>query len=127
MANVLPLKIVNGQLAQFATGDTIAPAVAPGSGGSLSLTIVEASLGATPNARRSGSFTITSTGMTAGKPVIIRQIEGPYTGKGTRGDEAEMDSINAAGQVLNATTIQCRWESLHRVRGNYKFAYLIGA
>jgi hypothetical protein len=89
------------------------------------LTTVEINLGST--ARRSGNFQISGlSGLTANKPVFIKQAVGPYTGKGTRFDEAEMDSLNVRAKVLNTTTIQCYWSSQYQVRGNFKFDYLIG-
>jgi hypothetical protein len=90
------------------------------------LTTVEKSLGA--SWRRSGNFQITGlSGLTAGKPVSIQQANGPYTGKGTREDEAEMDQLLLTGKVLNTTTIQCYWQSRFQVRGNFKVDYLVGA
>jgi hypothetical protein len=94
---------------------------------SVALKTVEVSLGAAPVARRSGKFQIAVAGLTAGKPVYIQQANGPYTGKGTREDEAEMDQLRVTGKVLDATTIQCFWEADHRVRGNFKFNYLVSA
>ena len=94
-------------------------------GTGLSLTEVEKNLGSTP--KTSGSFQITGlSGLTADDPVLIRQTVGPYTGKGTRADEYELDSINVGGKVANATTIQCYWRSDSWVRGNYKFVYAVG-
>jgi len=98
-----------------------------GGAGSFSLTEVEVSLGSAPNARQSGKFSITTTGLTAGKNLHILQTNGPYTGKGTRADEAEMDQINVSGKTTSTTNIDCYWEAKHRVRGNYKFAYAVSA
>ena len=92
----------------------------------VTLTTVEASLGSVPDAFRSGHFTIAGAGLTTDKPVSIQQANGPYTGKGTRQDEAEMDQVLVTGKVLNPTTIQCYWKSQHRVRGNFKFDYAVG-
>jgi hypothetical protein len=95
---------------------------------SLALTTVELNLGAAPNARRGGHVQITGlAGLTAGKPVLIQQAAGPYTGKGTRADEAEVDMLTLAAKVLNATTIDVYWQSKNRVRGNFKFNYLVSA
>lgn len=66
-------------------------AAPPGGGGGGSATNVEVSLGSTP-ARR-GRFTITDAAITAAPKIFIAQAPGPYTGKGTRADEAEMDRI----------------------------------
>lgn len=105
------------------TGDvTVNAAASP-----VALTTVEVSLVTAPDARCGGRFDIAGAGMTVGKPVLIGQANGPYTGKGTREDEAEMDSINVTAKVLSATVIRCYWESIHRVRGNFKFNYFVGA
>lgn len=98
-----------------------------GAAGSLTLTVAEVSILAAPFARRAGHVQITSSGLTTGKPVLIQQAVGPYTGKGTRADEAEMDRLTCTATVLNATTIDVYWESQHLVRGNYKFAYAVSA
>jgi hypothetical protein len=92
----------------------------------LALTTTEVSLGST--ARRSGKVQITGlAGLTAGKPVLIQQAVGPYTGKGTRADEAEMDALTLSAAVLNATTIDIYWTSRFQVRGNYKVNFLVSA
>jgi len=100
---------------------------APTAEAAVTFISVEVSLGSAPDARRAGSFTITSSGLVTDKPVYIQQANGPYTGKGTRQDEAEMDQLTVTGKVLNATTIQCYWQSQYRTRGNYVFSYLVGA
>lgn len=91
----------------------------------ISLTTVEVSLGSAPDARRSGHFTITNLGI-GGKPVFIQQAVGPYTGKGTRADEAEMDQINITAVQSGAFNVVAYWEAKHRVRGNFKFNYFVG-
>jgi len=98
-----------------------------GAGGSLTLTTVEVDLGTA--ARRAGRFTIAGAGLTVGKPVLINQANGPYTGKGTLVDEAEMDVIAVTGKVLDATTIECFWNAGHKgpVKGNFKFDYAVSA
>ena len=96
----------------------------PAGGTGLSLTEVEKNLGTTP--KRAGKFNITSSGLTTGKHVLITQANGPYTGKGTLTDEAEMDAITATGKVTSATNIECYWRSPTKVKGNVKFAYAVG-
>jgi hypothetical protein len=104
---------------------TIADLPSGGGGGSFTMQSTEIDLGA--NARRSGKFTISGVGMAIGKPVLIQKAVGPYTGKGTRADEAEMDAITATGSVTSATEITAYWQASGPVRGNYKFSYAIGA
>jgi len=90
------------------------------------LTTVEKDLGSVP--RTSGKFTITGlSGLTTNKPVTITQAVGPYTGKGTRADEAEMDGLSVSAVVTSATEITAYWNSARRVKGNFKFNYFVGA
>ena len=97
----------------------------PAAGSASAFTTVEIDLGAVP--RRSGSFTIAGAGMTPGKPVMIQQAAGPYTGKGTLADEAEMDLLQVTASVTSATVITAYFTSPLLVAGNFKFDYLIGA
>lgn len=88
----------------------------------------EVTLLVAPNARRSGNFlTAVGAGLTVGKPVNCWQGPGPYTNKGTRSDEAEMDVLDITGIVETATSIRFYWNSKTRVRGNFKFNFVIGA
>jgi hypothetical protein len=96
-----------------------------GGGGSFAMQSVEINLGAT--ARRSGKFTINGAGLSIGQPVLIQKATGPYTGKGARADEAEMDAITATAAVTSATEITAYWQASGPVRGNIKFNYAIGA
>lgn len=86
---------------------------------------VEKDLG---QAKMSGSFQITGlSGLSVGKPVLINQAAGPYTGKGTLADEAEMDHVSVSGIVTSTSVITAYWNSPTFVSGNFKFNYLIGA
>lgn len=96
-----------------------------GGGGSLTLTTAEVDLGTVP--RNSGSFTITTTGLTSGKAVMMQQAVGPYTGKGTLADEAEMDSLIVSASTTSTTTIVGYWNSPTFVKGNFKFNYVVSA
>jgi len=97
-------------------------------GGGLTLTTVEISLGTPPLGRLAGKFQITGlSGLTVAKPVLIHQANGPYTGKGTLADEAEMDQLTVTGKVISASAIQCYWNSFKKVRGNFKFDYAVSA
>lgn len=97
----------------------------PPGGGSPTFTIVEQNLAAVP--ARSGRFTIAGTGMTIDKPVMISKAVGPYTGKGTRTDEAEMDNLTAQGVVQSSTIIEVFWQAQSPVVGNFKFNYVVSA
>lgn len=97
---------------------------AAGAGTGSAVTNVEVSLGTMPVSN--GSFTITTSGLTVGKFVMITQDGGPYTGKGTYRDEIEMDQVSVSGFISNATTILCNWGCWTKVYGNMKFNYLVG-
>jgi hypothetical protein len=92
---------------------------------SLTLTTVEVNLGTI--SRRGGKFNITTSGLTSGKAVSIMQANGPYTGKGSRTDEAEMDGLTVSGKTTSATNIECFWHTRGFVKGNVKFDYVVGA
>lgn len=75
-----------------------------GGGGGGSATVVEVNVGSTPVA--AGRFSITDAAIGASSKIFIQQAPGPYTGKGTRADEADMDPLwcvaypNGAGQAI---------------------------
>lgn len=78
----------------------------------------------------SGTFDIAGAGLTAGKPVLLQQAAGPYTGKGDQADEAEMDQLCCTGYVVNSTTIRAYWTCQPKcgpVSGNFKFQYAVSA
>jgi hypothetical protein len=64
---------------------------APPAGGGGSATTVEKDLGSTPTWR--GRFTITDAAIGPTSKVLVWQAPGPYTGKGTRADEAELAPV----------------------------------
>lgn len=106
--------------------NTLTVAASGGSGGAASFITVEKDLGSSP--RTAGSFSITGlSGLTIGKPVLITQAVGPYTGKGTLADEAEMDQVSVSASVTAANTITAYWTAMNNVMGNFKFDYLVGA
>lgn len=96
--------------------------------GTFALTTVEKDLGTLP--LYSGTFDITGlSGLTPNAPVLVVQAAGPYTSKGDRQDEAEMDIVNATGYVVDATTIRVYWTCppySGPMSGNVKFNYVVG-
>lgn len=78
-------------------------------GGSVAATTVEVNLGSTPTWR--GKFTITDVLIDATKKVLVWQAPGPYTGKGTRADEADMDRISCIAEPL-AGSASVYWRSV---------------
>lgn len=92
------------------------PIVIPGArgadgaaGGSGSATTVEVNLGATATWR--GKFTITDAAITAAKKLLCWQAPGPYTGKGTRADEAEMAPVNVIAVNPAAGSAEVYWQT----------------
>jgi len=75
---------VTASVASFTGTITIA------GGAGASWTLVEVNLGA---ANWRGKFTVVDAAVSGSSKIIIQQAPGPYTGKGTRADEAEMDPI----------------------------------
>ncbi len=109
----------------FWRGDGTWATPAGGGGGGLTFTTVEIDLGS--KARNSGTFTIAGAGMTAGKPVLIQQAVGPYTGKGDLADETEMDQVTVTAIVTSSTVITGYWRASGPMLGNIKLDYAIGA
>jgi len=105
-------------------GTIIGPFTAGGGGGgSTTFTTIEKNLGAI--ARYQGEFAIVGSGFSVGRPVLISQASGPYTGKGTLADEAA-DMVICNGYVLDASTIRVFWQALRSpLKGNIKFNYAI--
>lgn len=103
--------------------EIVIPTASGGAG--VTLTTVEVNVGSVP--KSGGTFTIAGAALTVGKPVLINQAVGPYTGKGTLPDEAEMDQVNVAASVTGAATITAYWSSARRVKGNFKFNYQVSA
>lgn len=131
------LATVNANVGSFGSGSLV-PVLTVDAKGRITAVSTAAVSGALPalqttevnisaNPRRSGHFTISGSGMTVGKPVSIEQAVGPYTSKGTRADEAEMDRILCSASVTAANLITVYWSSQYKVRGNFKFNYFIGA
>jgi hypothetical protein len=119
---------LSGNVSDVLRGDGTFGTAPAGPSGAPVISTAEVSLGSAPDARRNGHVQITGlAGLTVGKPVFAQQAPGPYTGKGTRADEAEMDGLSFIGRVLSATVIDLYWEAIHRVRGNYKVNYLVSS
>lgn len=91
----------------------------------LTLTTTEVNIGSIPH--KAGTFNIASAGLTVGKPVLVSQANGPYTGKGSRSDEAGMDHLSVGGKVTSATNIECFWSSPTFVKDNFKFDWAVSA
>jgi len=89
-----------------------------------SVALFEKDLGSTP--RYGGTFDYATTGLVAGALIHIEQVAGPYTGKGTREDEAEMDLLDVLAYAADASTLRVYWAAPRDsgpVRGNFRFVY----
>jgi hypothetical protein len=93
---------------------------------------VEVNLGNTPVWR--GKFTVTDGAISTVSKILVWQAPGPYTGKGTRADEAEMQPVQviavqpltgSAGVMWQTPPLLSGNRRLGRVRGNVKFHYQI--
>lgn len=109
---------------------------------SVAWAVTEPNLGSSPVWR--GVFTITDATITTSSKVVVLQAPGPYTGKGTRADEDEMDRIVAVA-TPNAGSATVRWQTfpmsgiairagaaygatrIGKVKGNVKFMYQVAA
>lgn len=127
MADVVPLIIQSGLIRRMQSGDTISSTLAPGSGGTSSApTVFEINLG--PLVRYSGNFTVglVDVNLTIGCTVSIAQAPGPYSGKGTRTDECEMDNIVATAACSVAGDLTVYWGvplDNGPIKGQIKFQY----
>lgn len=81
----------------------------PAGGGGGSATIIETDVGSTPVWR--GKFTITNALISSSSKIFIQQAPGPYTGKGTRADEAEMDPLFIYTEPGSGQAI-AKWQTL---------------
>jgi hypothetical protein len=87
-----------------ATGATGAPG-----GGGGSATTVEKDLGSV--AVSSGKFTITDAAITGTSKVLCWQAPGPYTGKGTRADEAQVAPVKVSAVEPAAGSCTVYWDA----------------
>jgi len=79
------------------------------SGSGATATTVEQNLGATPVWR--GKFTITDAAISATSKVQCWQAPGPYTGKGTLADEAEMQPVQVISVAPATGTAVVYWQT----------------
>ena len=102
------------------------------------VTTVEVNVAAQPV--ETGTFTITDAAITPSTTMTVWQAIGPYTGKGTLADEAEMESVqcvaypasgsatvrwwSADGSALRLTPTPMAWQR-GAILGNVKFNYQI--
>lgn len=84
------------------------PTVAGGGGGG-SATTVEVDLGSTP--KWTGKFTITDAGISGTSKVLCWQAPGPYTGKGTRADEAELQPVSVISVEPGSGSAVVKWQT----------------
>lgn len=96
-------------VADDVAGEEVDVTIAAAPGGSATATTVEVDLGST--ATFTGKFTITDASITAASKVLVWQAPGPYTGKGTRADEAEMQPIQIVSVTPGAGQASVRWQT----------------
>jgi hypothetical protein len=108
------------------TGATGATGATGPTGPSLTLTVVEQDLGFPP--LLGGTFDITGlSGLTPNDDVLVVQLSGPYTGKGTLADESQ-EPIVANGYVVDSATIRVYWSAIiSPIQGKVRFGYAVSA
>lgn len=75
----------------------------------VAATTVEIDLGSTP--KFAGKFTITDAAIGATSKVLCWQAPGPYTNKGTRADEAEMQPVQVIAVEPAAGSAVVKWQT----------------
>lgn len=70
---------------------------------------METTLGTSATFR--GSFTISDAAIGASSKVLCWQAPGPYTGKGTRADEAEMQQVSVISVEPAVGSALVRWQT----------------
>lgn len=106
----------NGSTTQYLRGDgTFAT---PSSSGGASFSSVDVDLGTKP--KTDGTFSITSSSLTVGKPVMVIDAAGP-------GGAYDDDKVNAYGIVTSATNIDVYYSTAVAVAGTHTFKYMVGS
>lgn len=95
-------------VADDAANEEVDVTIAASGGGSVSATTVEADLGA---AAFAGKFTITDAAISGTSKVLCWQAPGPYTGKGTRADEAAMQQVLVVAVEPLAGSAVVHWQT----------------
>jgi len=90
-------------------------------GGGSSATTVEKNLSATPTWR--GKFTITDAAISPSSKVMCWQAPGPYTGKGTLADEAEMQPVQVIAVAPATGSATVMWQTPPVVTMNEQLNY----
>jgi hypothetical protein len=76
---------------------------------SVAATTVEVNIGSTP--KWTGKFTITDAAIAPTSKVLCWQAPGPYTGKGARADEAEMQPVQVIAVEPGTGTAVVKWQT----------------
>lgn len=89
----------------------------PSGGGGASFSSVDVDLGTKP--KTDGKFSITSSSLTAGKPVLVIDAAGP-------GGAYDDDKVVAYGIVTSSTNIDVYYTTPVGVGGTHTFKYMVG-
>jgi len=106
-----------GSTTEYLRGDGTF-ATPSGGGGGGSFVSVDVDLGTRPST--DGKFSITSSSLTAGKPVLVIDAAGPF---GVYDD----DKVTAYGIVTSSTNIDVYYTAPVGVGGTHTFKYMVGA
>lgn len=77
-------------------------------------------------AKKSGSFTITNVSISPSSVMMVTLAPGPYTGKGTLSDEAQMYPGMTFAAVPGSGSALVHWACAAVAKGNIKVNYIIG-
>ena len=77
-------------------------------------------------AKKSGSFTLTNASITPLSVLMITLAPGPYTGKGSLADEAQMYPGITFAAVPGSGSALVQWACSAVAKGNVKINYIIG-
>lgn len=92
-------------------------AAPPSGSGGLTLSTVTVDVGSFP--KTDGKFSISGTGLTVGKPVLVIHAAGP-------GGWFDDDKVDAYGQVTSTTNIDVYWTGM-AIQGSHVFKYAVSS
>lgn len=103
------VNFVGSAVAATLSDDVATATITGGSSSGVEATTVEVDLGSSPVFE--GRFTITNAAITAASKILCWQAPGPYTGKGTRADEAAMQPVKVTAVEPGTGSAIVYWQT----------------